>query len=225
MKRLMYIHVLSISSIAFASTPTFFQKALERTSPILSQIERHPFNVELINGCLPKKIFKRYLEQDNHYLTLYQTRGFNLKNKLPHHLKQYVNLDESVSLESKKRDIKRAPRLTPANYNYTRYQLTIDEKESPEVLLAALLPCQWIYQYIYHEKLDSELSANHPYYNWLKVYQTSKYQLTTHNLIELANSLYDQVDKEHRDKMLEAFNQSSLYELQFWEDAYKGNYK
>ena len=116
-------------------------------------------------------------------------------------------------------------RLTKANYYYTRYQLQIDESEQPEVLLAALLPCQWIYQYIYQENLSHEIPYSHPYYDWLKVYQEPKFKMTTHKLIELANILYEQAPDIEREKMLDAFTKSSQFELDFWRDAYTGNYR
>lgn len=223
MRRLIYIPFIGFATVAHLATPTFFSIATKNIDSVLIKIVKHPFNQQLLSGRLPNRIFHFYLEQDNFYLNIYKKLSIHIDNNIARNSSNPFSLTKSIEHETKNRFVSPNIPLTPASYHYTKFLLMIAETESVEVLAAAMLPCQWIYQYVYHDNVNQQISKNHPYYSWLHVYSEKKYQQTTTKMIDYVNESYAKSNLNQQQKMLSVFKKSTEYEYAFWNDAFTNN--
>jgi thiaminase len=215
--------ILCFISTTCLSSINFSDLAWKNVNNILKKIEQHPFNESLLNGTLPETYFKRFLQQDAYYLLTYEKLARDVKAQLrPKQLNRLL-LEKSISREKALRLQGRPIALTMANYSYTRFLTEVEKKKNPALIVAAMLPCQWIYQFVYRVLPKRKLTTN-PYYSWLKVYQNSDYINTTLQFIKLANQLYQHTDSNTKTQMLEIFTQAAIFEYRFWDDVYRENY-
>ncbi len=109
--------------------------------------------------------------------------------------------------------------ITPANFSYTHYLLSVAAHESKEQLIAALLPCYWIYQKLGEEYIQS-VNDNHPYKKWINFYGSKEYKEEVDYMIDLTNRLAKSASEEERLKMHQKFVRASQLEWHFWNDSY-----
>lgn len=83
------------------------------------------------------------------------------------------------------------------------------------VLVAALLPCFWIYQDV-GSRLAAANHDAHPYTDWLATYSSPEFDKSTAQAIDMARALFDAADGHTRANMWRAFEASSLHELYFF---------
>lgn len=83
------------------------------------------------------------------------------------------------------------------------------------VLVAALLPCFWIYQDV-GKRLAAANHPGHSYADWLETYSSQEFDDSTAQAIDTTRSLFDAANERTRAKMFKAFEASSLHELYFF---------
>lgn len=83
------------------------------------------------------------------------------------------------------------------------------------VLVAALLPCFWIYQDV-GTRLAAANYPGHPYGDWLNTYSSPEFDKSTVHAIETTRLLFNASNEATRAKMFKAFENSSLHELYFF---------
>lgn len=151
--------LLSLTSFAKSA---FNIEAWQQTQPIITKIEQHPFNKALLTGDLSPEYFKVYLAQDGYYLIDFEKVARHLQQQLTSQQKKHFRLIDTVSTEG---SYNKAPldKITMANYSYTQFLLTIDQLNNPALTIAAMLPCQWLYQHLYQQT-----SKANPYHYWLR---------------------------------------------------------
>lgn len=91
---------------------------------------------------------------------------------------------------------------------------------SPARATAALLPCYWLYSDI-GAQLVKKSSPIPIYQQFIDGYAGTEFTNNTHKMITLVERLSSQVTANEKNKMVNAFLKSSVFELQFWEMAYQ----
>lgn len=203
------------------SASSFWLQATADVAPIYQRIQQHPFNRKLLAGTLPPEIFKAYLAQDRYYLQIYNQVIHRLAGQLPGKMRQRFSLAEGINEEQALRANYELRQLTYANYTYTNFLKNTARHSSVAVTLAAILPCQWIYQKLY---ANAKIVKGNRYQRWLAPYQLQSYQKATLQLIQMANQLYSQANQQVRAQMLIRFRQAAIFEFRFWDDVYRGVY-
>ncbi|QBR84739.1 hypothetical protein E3983_10450 [Legionella israelensis] len=216
--------LLLLPLISFAQEETFFSKALKQNHAVLNKILSLPFNRKLNQGSLKLSIFNAFLAQDAYYLSVYDRLAQGLYQRLPKSQKSLFTLTQSLDYEIKINN-EQPTKLTPANKAYTKFLIDTAEKKSNAVLIAAMLPCQWLYQRVYNVTPNKTAIQYNPYQYWPKTYQNQSYQQTTKQFIQLANQTYANSNQETKEAMMNAFKQAMNFEYQFWSDAYALKYR
>ncbi|ALJ19770.1 bifunctional hydroxymethylpyrimidine kinase/phosphomethylpyrimidine kinase [Microbacterium sp. No. 7] len=82
-------------------------------------------------------------------------------------------------------------------------------------LIAALLPCYWLYQDI-GERLRALSHADHPYGSWLDTYGDPVFAASTRRAIDIVTRAAADADEQTRRTMREAFRRSAAHEHAFF---------
>ena len=97
----------------------------------------------------------------------------------------------------------------------------MSEQGNYAVLLAAILPCFWLYSAV-GDQLHADFlaradSATHPYAAWLETYADEGFAATTRKAIDLTDEAADAASAEQRAAMRVVFSTSSRLELEFFD--------
>ncbi len=82
-------------------------------------------------------------------------------------------------------------------------------------LIAAVLPCFWIYVDV-GTRVASRATPDHPYAAWLRTYADAEFRALTDRAIEIVTGHAAATDPATRERMRRAFVTSSRHELQFF---------
>ena len=198
---------------------------------------KHPFIVEMGKGTLDKEKFRNYLVQDYLYLLDYAkvyAMGL-IKSDDVNHMKFFkdsvngIMEDESAThiayLKELGEDIKTLQRhkLKLENENYTNFMKSVALTGDIQDLIIAVLPCAWSYYYIAKEmkEMYKDNLENNYYAAWIDSYSCEEYRMCAKENIDLANELCVNIDDNKKEKLKEIFIKGSLYEMEFWQMAYK----
>ncbi|MDU4861044.1 MAG: thiaminase II [Terrisporobacter othiniensis] len=198
---------------------------------------KHPFIVEMGKGILDKEKFRNYLVQDYLYLLDYAkvyAMGL-IKSDDVNHMKFFkdsvngIMEDESAThiayLKELGEDIKTLQRhkLKLENENYTNFMKSVALTGDIQDLIIAVLPCAWSYYYIAKEmkEIYKDNLENNYYAAWIDSYSCEEYRMCAKENIDLANELCVNIDDNKKEKLKEIFIKGSLYEMEFWQMAYK----
>jgi thiaminase/transcriptional activator TenA len=206
-----------------------------KANDIWIKIFSHPFLKEIGSGRLPLDKFVYYVKQDYSYLiefarclgiatakvedhTLMSAFASLLNTSLTVEMKMLRDLAKKLSITKELETVE----MAPTNVAYTRHLLYVAYSGTVAEILAAMLPCMWLYQEI-GEKLctKTELRKNTIFSEWLDTYTSENYL----NLVIWYKDLVDRFALESmytlRNKMVSHFILSSRYEYLFWDMAYK----
>ncbi len=198
---------------------------------------KHPFIVEMGQGTLDKEKFRDYLVQDYLYLLDYAkvyAMGLIKSDDVKHmkFFKDSINgimEDESAThiayLKELGEDIKTLQRhnIKLENENYTNFMKSIALTGDIQDLIIAVLPCAWSYYYIAKEmkEIYKDKLENNYYAAWIESYSCEEYRMCAKENIDFANELCKNIDDIKKEKLKEIFIKGSLYEMAFWDMAYK----
>ncbi|MEG2576759.1 MAG: TenA family protein, partial [Glutamicibacter sp.] len=102
--------------------------------------------------------------------------------------------------------------------NYTNHLAA--SQESYGELIAAILPCYWLYQDI-GKRLSAANHAEHPYRQWLETYASEEFDSATEQAIEMVRQAFEQADPQLRARMEAAFIRSAEHERSFFAQAHE----
>ncbi len=213
-----------------------FSSDLKRqASTIWGSIYGHPFLRELHAGTLPMDRFTYFILQDYLYLLDFAQVLCQAGAKSPdlktlelftRHALIAVEVERSFhasygkSLGFSQRKLDTTPK-GPVTEAYTRHLQAVAGRGSLGEIVAALLPCYWIYG-----EVGKRLYKNRPakpkiYREWIETYASAGYWKPVREQIGLMNHLGARAQREEKDRMRSHFLLSSRYEYLFWDQAYR----
>jgi len=204
-------------------------------------VDELPFIRRLADGSLPRVAFDEYLAQDAHYLREYaralaeaarlapdaSAQAFwaagsreCLTGELARHERDLggARADDARSVGA----AGPAPfEPNPVNLGYLDHLLASSVRGGYPELVAAVLPCYWIYDDLGRRLLAGELgpepgSPEHPYADWLAMYADPSFAVSTRRAIELVTGVAAAAAPEVRERMRRAFRRSAEFELAFF---------
>ncbi|MFI8414733.1 bifunctional hydroxymethylpyrimidine kinase/phosphomethylpyrimidine kinase [Paeniglutamicibacter gangotriensis] len=191
----------------------------ERISPIRTAIDELGFIRTLQDGSLDAADFEDYLGQDAIYLRGYARAMSRAAALAPDTESQRFwaaaassCLEEELALH-RGRLAGPLPEPSPSTIAYLNH-LVADADHYP-VLVAAVLPCFWIYQDV-GTRLAAANHRAHPYADWLSTYADPGFEEATAAAIALVNGVHAAADARTRQAMWCAFEASALHELAFF---------
>jgi len=190
-----------------------------------------PFNRELAAGTLARERFQFYLVQDSRYLI-----GFGRALAVaaaraddPDDIAFFAGAaKESIMVERalhngfferfgmSEADLA-AIETSPTCLAYTNFLLATAQTGSYAELLAALLPCFWVYQNVGTE-IKRIAAADNPFQIWIDTYADEEFAAAV-------RSCQQAVDRAAAtgpgDRLLAVFTRATEYEWLFWDSAYR----
>ena len=109
----------------------------------------------------------------------------------------------------------------PVTKGYLDHLLAVSVQGSYAVLLAAILPCYWLYAEV-GDRLHAGFLARgegavHPYAAWLETYADEAFAAATRQAIAFTDAAAGAASAQERAAMRTAFFQSSRFELDFFD--------
>ncbi|MFD3200161.1 MULTISPECIES: thiaminase II [Bacillus] len=194
----------------------------------------HPFVQGIGDGTLPIDRFKYYVLQDSYYLThfakvqsfgaayakdLYTTGRMASHAQGTYEAEMALHREFAELLEISEEEHK-AFKPSPTAYSYTSHMYRSVLSGNFAEILAALLPCYWLYYEVGEKLLHCD--PGHPIYQkWIGTYGGDWFRQQVEEQINRFDELAENSTEEVRAKMKENFVISSYYEYQFWGMAYR----
>lgn len=214
--------------------PAFTEQLRKQADQIWEANLNHPFVRGIAEGTLPLENFKYYVLQDSYYLShfariqalgaaraedLYTTsrmaahaQGTNEAELALHEkfIKQlHITGEELAKFEP-----------APTTYNYTSHLYRVADSGSLGEIIAAILPCYWIYHEI-GERFEGAEPKEPIYQEWIAAYGGEWFGQLVQEQISRLDNLAENASNTERKKMTRHFLLSCQYEYLFWEMAFK----
>ena len=211
----------------------FSEEAWVRTAPLRAAIHRLPFNAELAAGTLAPERFRFYILQDAIYLGEYARVLAIAAAKAPDAATVQVFAGDAVQAIAVEQALHGrylaefgvAPEAAavaepcPDCLAYTSFLLATAHQQPWPVLVAALLPCFWIYWDV-ASAIVRGAAPNNRYQAWIDTYADPRFGDAVQAVIDIADAAALVSTGETRAAMLAAFARSAQYEFLFWDGAY-----
>jgi thiaminase/transcriptional activator TenA len=201
---------------------------------ICEAIFQHPFVRGLADGSLPRDRFLFYVIQDSLYLTEYARALSIAAAKAPdgpaiatfnRHatsaLEVEMQLHEQFFQEYglAPAEVRKTP-MAPTNLAYTRYLLGVAYERAFDEIVAALLPCYWIYWEV-GKALAARGSPAPLYHRWIDAYAADSFGSLVTIVRELTDRAAEATSESSRERMREHFLTTSRYEWMFWDMGWR----
>ncbi len=209
----------------------FCDLAWQRTAGLRAAIHDLPFNRELAAGTLDQARFRFYIVQDALYLDQYARilamagargpDGATLRLFAGAAL-EGIAVEQALHAQYLSQFGGDAAKAEPSPdcLSYTSFLLATAYHEPWEVLLAALLPCFWIY-WVVGQAIAREAAADNPYRAWIDTYADEGFGSVVQSVKAATDRAAAAASDAVRARMMTAFIRSTQYEWLFWDGAYQ----
>src|ERR1700744_3781676 len=212
----------------------FSDRIWPRTTPLRDAIHALPFNRELAAGTLARETFQFYIVQDALYLDQYAralaiagARGPDSATlrAFGHYAIEAIAVEQALH-ERYLREFGVDPETvamaepSPDCLGYTSFLMATAYHEPWEVLVAALLPCFWLYWEV-GKTIAKPAAAANPYRAWIDTYADDGFGEAVRTVIGITNRAAAGTTPAMQARMLTAFVRSTQYEWLFWGGAYQ----
>lgn len=199
---------------------------------IRSRIDTSPFVEGLGDGTLDTASFENYLRQDALYLREYSRVLARASALAPTSAEQVFWADAASGAIAAEMELHRTwlgtagdattfddagddVLASPTTAAYLGHLHAAGSVGDYGVVIAAVLPCFWIYQDI-GERLAERSHAEHPFAAWLDTYADPAFAASTARAIELVGAAAAAAGLDRRERMRRAFVLSSSHEEAFF---------
>ncbi len=211
----------------------FSEQLREKTKNSWDKSLNHPFVRGIAEGDLPLETFKNYIMQDIYYLKHYgkvhafaaaHADDFSVSASLAEKAKNTAEAELTVHKEHAEilnitdEDIENF-KPAPTAYAYTSHLYRASLSGSLAQIIAAILPCYWLYADIGMKYKDADPDEE-IYRNWIGMYASDWFQESTQEMIDLMDDLADKAGEDEKNRITEQFVIAKDYELAFWEMSY-----
>ncbi len=191
---------------------------------IRAAIDELPFITGMRDGTLDHDAFHWYLEQDALYLRDYSRALAHASALAPTAEEQAFwarSAHGAIAAELELHGSWLPPqemfaaRPSTTTLNYVSHLLAPTARGSYDVLIAALLPCFWIYFDVGHRMLPAA-HDDHPYARWIRTYADPAFEEANAQAIQVVSRRAAAASPDVRSAMLTAFEQSAVHEWAFF---------
>ena len=201
------------------------EEVWEVSLPIYEAILSLPFIKELADGTLDPEIFRRYIEQDNLYITEYSRVLAHIASRLGDidDMDAFLKFaGDGVLMEKALHSMyvsDGTKEMSPTCLFYTSL-LKAQSMEPVEVEAAAVLPCFWIYLAVGKYILSIAKLEDNPYADWIKAYSDQAFDAATEKAIAICDKLAEASSDEVRIRMNDIYVKAARMEWRFCDAAY-----
>lgn len=205
-----------------ATPPTWTERAWTDAAPVRAAVDACALVDGLRTGDLDPRWFAWYLAQDALYLGEYARVLARASALAPRAEEQVFWAEAAASAIAVEAELHRshagetAPDAAPATLAYTDHLHAASVRGSYGELVAALLPCFWLYADLGERFADANHDT-HPYRDWLATYADPAFAASTRRAIALVDRAASEASPSERERMRVAFARSMAHELVFFE--------
>lgn len=211
----------------------FSTQAWARNLALYETIRAMPFNRELAEGTLSRERFTQYVVQDAHYLIGFGRALAIAAAKAPHpdRIVQFAKGAEVAIVVERslhgsffesfgitQAQFEASP-VSPGCSHYVSYLMATAWGEPYEVVLAALLPCFWIYAEIGRD-IHARAAPDNPYRAWIDTYAGEEFHEAVRQVIVATDEAASGAAPGLIERMHFAYTRASQLEYLFWDSAY-----
>lgn len=212
----------------------FSEEAWQRTAPLRAAIHALPFNTELAAGTLDPARFRFYILQDAIYLGEYarvlalaaaRTPDAATVKAFAHAAVEAIVVEQALHGRylaefGVSPEMAAAAEPAPDCLAYTSFLLATAHQQEWPALVAAILPCFWIYWDV-AGAIVRLAGPDNPYRAWIDTYADPRFGEAVQMVIDTADAAASAATPATRAAMLSAFARSAQYEYLFWDGAYQ----
>ncbi|RFU70513.1 thiaminase II [Peribacillus saganii] len=194
---------------------------------------QHPFVKGIGDGSLSLECFNYYVKQDAYYLSHFakvqalaaaKAEDLHTTSRMAAHAQgtyeAELALHEKFSKQLGITDKEKEDFIpSPTAYAYTSHLYRSASTGHIGDIIAALLPCYWLY-YEIGERLKQCTPQEPIYQEWIAAYGGEWFRGLVEEQIQRLDHIAETVTEKDRKRMKEHFILSSSYEYSFWEMAY-----
>ncbi|HEY3910606.1 MAG TPA: TenA family protein [Stellaceae bacterium] len=213
---------------------SFSQQARQCTHLLRAAIDALPFNTELAAGSLARDRFQHYITQDALYLREFSRALLIAAAKAPDAATMQAFAHSALGAVAVEQKLHERYLLefgldpaglasaepAPDCLAYTSFLVATAYHEPWEVLVAALLPCFWIYWDV-GCAIAARSAPGNPYRAWIDTYADPNFGDAVERVIGTADRAAEAASVAVRERMLAAFTRAAQYEWLFWDGAYQ----
>jgi len=212
----------------------FSTDARTRTAAMWQAIHAIPFNRELAAGSLDRAAFRHYMIQDAIYLLAYARALAIAAAKAPSaaEIEFFVDAAKGALVVERQLhaeylgrcdialdEIERAE-PSPACLGYTSFLVATGQTGSYEELIAAILPCFWIYWDV-GKALYRESAPDNFYRAWVDTYAGEAFGAVVERCRAIVDAAAERAGADTVEAMHRAFATCCRHEYLFWDSAYR----
>ena len=208
-----------------APTPTeVAEQWWQNIADVRAEIDALPFVRGLGDGTLDRTAFEWYLAQDAIYLREYSRVLAEASRLAPSTAEQAFwasNAHAAIATELLLHEswlpagTDAATQPSACTTAYLNHLRAAGSRGSYPVLVAALLPCFWLYQDV-GARLHALSHPEHPYCSWLDTYADEAFAAATTQAIGFVTHAAADADETTRVAMFDAFRASAVHERDFF---------
>ena len=214
---------------------TAFHHVLHKAAqPIWDAIFSHPFIEELGAGTLSRERFLFFVRQDYLYLQDFarvlclggaKADSLDTLHMFAEHAATVVQVERNLHTSWSKKlgitaQVLDQAERAPVTQAYTRHLLAVAHSGTLAEIVAAVLPCYWIYWEV-GKKLNVSPPADPLYAEWTQAYSGEGFGAHVQQQLDLIDRLAQDSFEGEQKQWEEHFVQSCRYEYLFWEQAYR----
>jgi thiaminase (transcriptional activator TenA) len=212
---------------------TFTEILREKATKIWDANLNHPFVQGIATGELDLTCFRYYVLQDSYYLSHFarvqaigasRAEDLHTTARMAAHSQGTANAELSLhekfinQLQVSKEEIA-SFQPAPSAYAYTSHLYRVASSGSLGEIIAAILPCYWIY-YDIGQKLKGATPDEPIYQEWIAAYGGEWFGELVQEQLDRLDEWAKSASEKEKDRMINDFLISCQYELLFWEMAY-----
>jgi thiaminase/transcriptional activator TenA len=207
---------------------SFCAEAWGRTAQTRAEIHRLPFVTALGDGTLPLDRFVGYMVQEAHYLRDYArvlataaAKADEVSDLAFFARGAVTAVEVEAALHASRSGGAPDPGPSPTCTAYTSFLLATAQTGSYAELVAAVLPCYWLYSDVGTVLADRAAGlTTHPYGDWIGTYADPAFEAATTAVRGIADRLAAASGPATVDRMHARFALACEYERRFWEAAW-----
>jgi thiaminase (transcriptional activator TenA) len=212
----------------------FSVDAWTANAALTETIRTMPFNTALAEGTLPEDRFKHYIIQDAHYLIAFGRAlavaaakaddpdgivQFSEAAKVAIIVERALHGDYFRTFGVTADEFAATP-LSPACHHYSSFLIATAWAEPYPVVLAALLPCFWVYAEIGRD-IHARATSPNPYEAWIDTYSGEEFHEAVRSVIATTDRAAAKASPDTVQAMHLAFTRATQLEWMFWDSAWR----
>ncbi len=210
---------------------SFCTEVWQATAPLQQAILDHPFNQALASGDLDLDRFHFYLAQDARYLAGFSqalaaasTRAGSPEDAAFYARSAHTALVAERTLHAGYLEGVDTTGIAtaPSALAYVSYLHSVALTGGYSELVAAVLPCFWVYAHVgTHIAAAVGDLAGHPYEKWIATYSDEEFAASVETAKQITDRVATAAEPAVVDRMRAAFIRGCEYEWMFWDAAWR----